>query len=139
MEGKQKRGQWASNLGFILAAAGFAVLPAVFAFGFEPGAGPSLMFITLPSVFDSMPFGQIFGLLFFVLIFLAAVTSSISLFEVVVAFFIDRFKMKRSVISIALIVIIFLLGIPCSLSNGPIMSDVKFFGYNFINLDSFKI
>lgn len=117
--------------------AGFAVLPAVFAFGFEPGAGPSLMFITLPSVFDSMPFGQFFGILFFILILFAALTSAISLLEVVVAFVIDTFKIERKKATIIISTILFFIGIPCSLANGPVMKDVLIFGYNFFDFMSF--
>ncbi|WP_346900115.1 sodium-dependent transporter [Clostridium sp. UBA7503] len=117
--------------------AGFAVLPAVFAFGFEPGAGPSLMFITLPSVFDSMPFGQFFGILFFILILFAALTSAISLLEVVVSFVIDTFKIERKKATIIISTILFFIGIPCSLANGPIMKDVLIFGYNFFDFMSF--
>ncbi|HBA04509.1 MAG TPA: sodium-dependent transporter [Clostridium sp.] len=117
--------------------AGFAVLPAVFAFGFEPGAGPSLMFITLPSVFDSMPFGQFFGILFFILILFAALTSAISLLEVVVAFVIDTFKIERKKTTIIISTILFFIGIPCSLANGPVMKDVLIFGYNFFDFMSF--
>ncbi len=117
--------------------AGFAVLPAVFAFGFEPGAGPSLMFITLPSVFDSMPFGQFFGILFFILILFAALTSAISLLEVVVAFVIDTFKIERKKATIIISIILFFIGIPCSLANGPVMKDVLIFGYNFFDFMSF--
>lgn len=116
--------------------AGLAVLPAVFAFGFEPTAGPSLMFITLPSVFDAMPFGQFFGILFFVLILFAALTSAISLLEVVVSFVIDIFKIERKKATIGLATIIFLVGIPCSLANGP-MSDFLIMGYNFFDFMSF--
>jgi neurotransmitter:Na+ symporter, NSS family len=117
--------------------AGFAVLPAVFAFGFEPGAGPSLMFITLPSVFDSMPFGQFFGILFFILILFAALTSAISLLEVVVSFVIDTFKIERKKATIIISTILFSIGIPCSLANGPVMKDVLIFGYNFFDFMSF--
>ena len=117
--------------------AGFAVLPAVFAFGFEPGAGPSLMFITLPSVFDAMPFGQIFGILFFILVFFAALTSAISLLEVVVAFVIDSFKLERKKVTIAMSVVLFLIGIPCSLANGPVLSESLIFGMNFFDFMSF--
>lgn len=116
--------------------AGFAVLPAVFAFGFEPGAGPSLMFITLPSVFDAMPLGVFFGILFFILVFFAALTSSISLLEVIVAYIIDNFKVERIKATIVMTIIIFLIGIPCSLANGP-MKDVLFFGFNFFDFMSF--
>lgn len=117
--------------------AGFAVLPAVFAFGFEPGAGPSLMFITLPSVFDAMPFGQIFGILFFILVFFAALTSAISLLEVVVAYIIDSFKLERKKVTIIMALVLFLIGIPCSLSQGPIMGEFHIFGYNFFDFMSF--
>lgn len=117
--------------------AGFAVLPAVFAFGFEPGVGPSLMFITLPSVFDSMPFGQFFGILFFILILFAALTSAIALLEVVVSFIIDNFKIGRKKATIIISIMIFIIGIPCSLANGPVMGDFLIFGYNFFDFMSF--
>ncbi|HAK42939.1 MAG TPA: sodium-dependent transporter, partial [Clostridium sp.] len=117
--------------------AGFAVLPAVFAFGFEPGVGPSLMFITLPSVFDAMPFGQFFGILFFILILFAALTSAIALLEVVVSFIIDNFKIGRKKATIIISIIIFIIGIPCSLANGPVMGDFLIFGYNFFDFMSF--
>lgn len=116
---------------------GFAILPAVFAFGFEPGAGPSLMFITLPSVFDSMPFGQFFGIVFFILILFAALTSAISLLEVVVSYTIDILKIKRLKGTTIIAILIFLVGIPCSLANGPIMGDFMIMGYNFFDFMSF--
>lgn len=117
--------------------AGFAILPAVFAFGFEPDKGPSLMFITLPSVFDAMPFGQIFGILFFILVFFAALTSSISLLEVVVSFMIDTFKLSRKMVTVVMSIIIFLIGIPCSLANGPVLENFKILGRNFFDFMSF--
>jgi NSS family neurotransmitter:Na+ symporter len=117
--------------------AGFAVLPAVFAFGFEPGVGPSLMFITLPSVFDAMPFGQFFGILFFILILFAALTSAIALLEVVVSFIIDNFKIGRKKATIIISIIIFIIGIPCSLANGPVMGNFLIFGQNFFDFMSF--
>jgi NSS family neurotransmitter:Na+ symporter len=75
--------------------AGFIIIPAVFAFGLEPGAGAGLVFMTLPAVFGAMPFGNFFGFLFFVLLTIAALTSAISLLEVVVAYFIDEVKWDR--------------------------------------------
>lgn len=113
--------------------AGFAILPAVFAFGYEPGAGPGLMFITLPSIFAEMPFGTIFGILFFILVLFAAITSSISLLEVCAAYFIDEFKWSRTKATWLLTGVIFLLNILCSLSMGP-LSHVLIFGKNFFDL-----
>ncbi len=84
---------------FIAILAGLMVIPAVFAFSGGDSsalqAGPSLMFITLPKVFNSMGFGQIFGILFFVLVLLAALTSSIALAEAGVATFVDEYHMSR--------------------------------------------
>lgn len=113
--------------------AGFAILPAVFALGFEPGAGPGLMFITLPAVFEKMTFGIIFGIMFFILVLFAALTSSISLLEVSTSLLVDQFKMKREKAVIILTVLLFLLGIPSSLSMGS-WADLKiFFGMNFFD------
>ncbi|MBQ8551624.1 MAG: sodium-dependent transporter [Clostridia bacterium] len=79
--------------------AGLMIIPAVFAFsgGNEDalGTGPTLMFVTLPKVFDSMPAGNIIGAVFFVMVFFAALTSSISLMETVVSILQDKLKMKR--------------------------------------------
>ncbi len=99
--------------------AGLAILPAVFAFGFEPGQGPGLMFVTLPAVFAQMPLGRLFELIFFVLVLFAALTSAISLLEVCVAYVVDEWKWSRKITTITLGGIIFLMGIPASLSNGP--------------------
>ncbi|WP_228369849.1 sodium-dependent transporter [Laribacter hongkongensis] len=75
--------------------AGLMVLPAVFAFGFDPSAGPGLTFITMPAVFSHMVGGQFFAIAFFTLLLVAALTSSVSLMEVVTSFMIDEFGMKR--------------------------------------------
>ncbi|OKH87887.1 sodium-dependent transporter [Thalassospira sp. TSL5-1] len=116
--------------------AGLLILPAVFAFGFDPAAGPGLTFITLPAVFAQMPFGEVFAFLFFLLLAIAALTSSVSILEVVVAYFVDDRGISRKVASIIMGLIIFVLGIPSSLSMG-IMKDTKFFGLTFFDLMDF--
>jgi NSS family neurotransmitter:Na+ symporter len=113
--------------------AGFAILPAVFAFGLEPDAGPGLMFIILPQVFNLMPMGAIFGILFFVLVLFAALTSSISLLEVTVAYMQDHHKWGRTKSVIVLSTLMFLVGIPASLSMG-IWSGISIFGKNIFDL-----
>ncbi|HEV2079339.1 MAG TPA: sodium-dependent transporter [Allosphingosinicella sp.] len=75
--------------------AGLAIFPVVFAVGLDPAAGPTLMFQTLPSAFHAMPGGALIALLFFVLAFFAALTSSVSLLEVVVAWISERFGLRR--------------------------------------------
>jgi len=108
--------------------AGLAIFPAVFAFGLEPGAGPGLTFITFPAVFASMgPVGHFFGILFFFLLTIAALTSAISLLEVVAAYFIDEVKWNRKKAVWIMGIIIFLLGIPSSLGLGT-WSGVKILG-----------
>ncbi len=98
--------------------AGLAIFPAVFAFGIEPGAGPGLVFITLPNVFNQMPGGYIFGILFFVLLTVAALTSSVSILEVVVAYFTEDLKMNRAKATWTATGIITILGAIESLTNG---------------------
>lgn len=102
--------------------AGLMIIPAVFAFsGGNPEtlqAGPSLMFITMPKVFLSMPMGRIIGMVFFLLVFSAAITSAVSLMECGVATFGELTKWSRKKSSIVMLGITLLLGIPCSLGFG---------------------
>lgn len=102
--------------------AGLMIIPAVFAFsgGDESalGAGPGLMFITLPKVFASMPGGNVVGTVFFVLVFFAAVTSAISLMETIVSILMDKFHWNRRFTCIIVTVYTLLMGIPSSLGFG---------------------
>ncbi|WP_417528211.1 sodium-dependent transporter [Marinomonas shanghaiensis] len=109
--------------------AGLAIFPIIFSNGMDPAAGPGLMFISLPVAFGQMPFGQLFGVLFFVLVGVAAWTSAISLLEPTVAFLVERFKLKRVTASIGLGIVVWGLGIAC-LGSFSFMSDVTLFGKN---------
>ena len=115
--------------------AGLAILPAVFAFNMDPGAGPGLTFVTLPAVFNAMPGGFFFGILFFVLLTIAALTSSISLLEPVVAFFSTKGYTRKQV-TIGSGLLAFALGVPCSLSLG-VWSGYTIGGKNFFDLMDF--
>lgn len=109
-----------------------AIMPAVFAFGFEPSAGPGLVFITLPKLFSQMPAGGIAAIVFFFAFLLAAMTSAISLLEVVVAFVVERFNCSRKK-AVAVLSIIFLsVASLNSLSQG-VLSDIKIFGMNILD------
>ncbi len=112
---------------------GLMVFPAVFVFGFDPSAGPGLTFITMPAVFSQMGGGQFFGVLFFFLLFVAALTSSVSLMEVVVSFFIDEFNFPRTATTIVMSILMFVLGIGASLSLG-VWKEYKLFGKNFFDI-----
>lgn len=113
--------------------AGIAIFPAVFAFGIAPTQGPGLIFVTLPNVFHQMPGGFAFSILFFVLLTVAALTSSISILEVVVAYFKEEFNMGRKSSTVLATVLISILGILCSLSMG-VLSSYTLFGLNFFDL-----
>ncbi len=112
--------------------AGMAIMPAVFSFGISPSEGPGLVFITLPMVFAQMTFGSIIAILFFFILFIAAITSSISLLEVVVAFMVEELKIKRIPSVIIAVLVITILSTLCSLSLG-ILSDFTIFGYSIFD------
>lgn len=116
--------------------AGLVIFPAVFAYGLQPDNGAGLIFITLPAVFSEMPFGSFFAALFFTLIGIAALTSTMSLLEVIVAFAIEEFEMNRKKATILVSVAIFSLAIPSVLSFG-VWSDVTILGKTIFGLFDF--
>lgn len=120
--------------------AGLMIIPAVFSFsGGDPDtlqAGPSLMFITIPKVFDSMGFGTVIGILFFLLVLFAAVTSSIALTESAVSTFEDELGWGRKKATVLVGVIMLLLGSLSSLGYGP-LANVKILGMQFLDFFDF--
>ena len=111
---------------------GLVIFPAVFAMGLEPTEGPGLVFSVLPAVFTGMPFGWVVSIIFFTLLAIAALTSAISLLEVVVAYFIDQkgWGRKKAVLTMGLV--IFVIGIPSGLSFG-LLADTQLFGMTFFD------
>ncbi len=99
---------------------GLTIFPAVFAFGLPMNAGPSLTFITLPAIFADIPLGTFFGIVFFVILLGAAITSSISLMEVVTTFLCDQFKMTRKKAVAAYTALCLVTGTLVSLSFGKL-------------------
>ena len=120
--------------------AGLMIIPAVFAFSGGDqsalGKGPSLMFETLPKVFNTIKGGQILGTLFFVLVLFAALTSSISLAETVVSVIQDKFKINRKITCLVVLGISLLLGLPSALGYG-ILGGVKIIGLQFLDFFDF--
>ena len=119
--------------------AGMAIMPAVFAFGIDPQSGPGLVFETLPYVFGKMPAGGLIAILFFLALLVAALTSSISMLEVAVAYLIEEKKLSRPMACAILFVICWIVGALCSLSFGPLsevhLCDLTIFDF-FDNLSS---
>ncbi|MER2063741.1 MAG: sodium-dependent transporter, partial [Alkalibacterium sp.] len=119
------------DTGFALVS-GLMIFPALFAYGLDPTEGAGLVFIVLPVIFEALGgIGVFVGLLFFVLLSLAALSSSISLLEVSVAFLMDRVKLTRKGVTLLLGSIIFLLGIPSSLSQGAM--EITVLGSSFLD------
>ncbi len=116
--------------------AGIAIFPAVFAFGFKPDAGPSLLFITIPTVFNAMPFGRVFMALFFVLTAIAATGAMLSLLEVPVAYLTEQYQWTRRKATLVTILGIGSLGSTATLSNS-ILAKVTVFGRTFFDFFDF--
>ncbi|MEG1615761.1 MAG: sodium-dependent transporter [Bacteroidales bacterium] len=106
--------------------AAFMIMPAVFAFGLDPAAGPSLLFITLPKVFNAMPYGNVISSLFFLSIIFAAISSSVNMLEGPVESILSSSKTGRKKASVIVAVICFILAVPLAL-------DMNLFG-NFADL-----
>lgn len=100
--------------------AGLIIFPTTFSFGIAPDQGPSLVFVALPAAFSAMPFGAMFGGLFFILLAFAALTSAVSVLEVPVSYVMERFSWSRPKSVIAVCAIIFVLGVPSALSFGAV-------------------
>ncbi|PKP53304.1 MAG: sodium-dependent transporter [Bacteroidetes bacterium HGW-Bacteroidetes-1] len=113
--------------------AGVAIFPAVFAFGIAPEAGPGLVFITLPMIFSQITGGQFFEIIFFILLVIAALTSTISVLEVVVAYLTEELNMSRKKATILASGSIAVLGLFCTLSMGP-MPELSIAGMNLFDI-----
>ena len=116
--------------------AGIAIFPIVFANGLAPSEGPGLVFVTLPIAFSAMPLGILFGTLFFVLLSIAALSSSISLIEPGVAWLIESLKIKRTTATIVLGFSAWFLGLFSALSFN-LISGFTIFGRNFFDATDF--
>lgn len=129
--------------------AGFIIIPACFAFGVAPGAGPSLLFITLPNIFNNMAGGRVWGILFFVFMSFAALSTIIAVFEGIVAFLMEILNWSRVKTVLICIVGISVLSLPAILGfnvlsmvqpmgEGSTIMDLEdfFVSYNLLPLGS---
>ncbi len=118
---------------------GLIIFPALFAMGQNPSAGPGLVFQVLPNIFQKMPVGIVVGTVFFILLSIAALTSTISLLEVATAYFVDEKKIARRVAVWIVGLLIFVIGLPSALSQGAIswFSQPIAGGLEFLSLMDF--
>ncbi|MBO9128337.1 sodium-dependent transporter [Bacillus sp. 165] len=123
---------------FITVLAGLAIFPAVFALGMKPTEGPGLLFIVLPSVFESLTFGHFFFITFLVLFFFATITSAVSMLEIIVASKAKDDVAKRPKLALYIGLAIFAAGVPSAVSFG-VMSDVRLFGKTVFDLADYIV
>jgi len=113
--------------------AGIAIFPAVFALGGSPASDTGLVFIVLPEIFQKMPLGNIFATLFFILLAIAAFTSTISILEVIVAYLVEELKMSRRKATIAATLSVSVLGVITALSFGA-LSNIRVADKNIFSI-----
>lgn len=118
---------------FVAFSAGLIIIPACFAYGIEPGAGPSLVFQTLPNLFNSMPGGRIWGSLFFVFMIFAAVSTVVAVFENIISFAMDKGISRKKACLVNFFAII-ILSLPCALGFN-VLSFIKPLGEGSAILD----
>ena len=125
---------------FVATMSGLIIIPACFSFGFEPGAGPSLIFLTLPRIFNQMAGGHIWGALFFLFLSFAALSTVIAVFENIVSFAIDLWDWSRTKAVIVNIILITVLSVPCILGFN-VLSDITPLGAgtNIMDLEDFLV
>ena len=132
-----KTSLWISICDLLVAIlAGVVIFPAVFSFGMDPAGGPQLVYVVLPNVFNSMPMGGLFAAVFFILLGIAALTSTISLQEIIVAFNVEELHWSRRKSSIISMLVVFFIGVFCTLSFGP-LNQWKIYGrtiFDFFDL-----
>lgn len=113
--------------------AGLIIFPTTASFGIEPNTGPSLVFIALPAAFSAMPLGSFFGGLFFILLAIAALTSSVSLMEVPTSYVMDRWNWGRTKAVLIICALVMLVGLPSALSFGIVPGLTDIGGKNFFD------
>ena len=117
----------------IAVLAGFMIFPSLFSYGVSPDSGPSLVFKSLPIVFSHMPFGGFFAVAFFALLMIAALTTSLPIYEVIITTLQEKFKIKRKSAILLVLGTIFIFGNLPSLMATNLLADVKIFGKNIFD------
>lgn len=125
---------------FVAFTAGLIIIPACFAYNLDPGAGPGLIFETLPNIFNSMAGGRIWGALFFLFLIFAAMSTVIAVFENIISFAMDILHWSRKKACLVNVFAVIILSLPCALGFN-VLSGITFFGdgTNIMDLEDFII
>lgn len=125
---------------FVAFMAGLIIIPSCFAYGVDPGAGPGLIFQTLPNVFKEMPLGNVWGALFFLFMIFAAVSTLVAVFENIIAFAMDALGWSRKKSCLVNCIAIIILSLPCALGFNLLSGFTPFgAGSNVLDLEDFII
>jgi NSS family neurotransmitter:Na+ symporter len=123
---------------FVSLLAGLSIFPVVFAFGLEPAEGPGLLFIVLPSVFSQIPLGEVFLAMFLILFLFAILTSSFSMYEIIVAAFTANGKRSRKAVTWITGLVVFIAAIPAALSSSS-LADFTIFGKSVFDATDYLV
>ena len=123
---------------FVAIVSGLIIFPACFAFGVAPDQGPSLIFVTLPKVFISMPLGRLWGTLFFVFMTFASFSTVMAVFENLIASAMDNFHWSRKKATIIFAIVILVLSTPCTLGYN-LLSNITVANKNILEIEDFIV
>jgi NSS family neurotransmitter:Na+ symporter len=125
---------------FVAIVSGLIIFPACFAFDIDPGAGPGLLFVTLPNIFNKMVGGRFWGTLFFIFMSFAALSTLIAVFENIISYWIDVWKVERKKAAIINIFIVIILSMPCILGFN-VLADFHPLGHglNILDIEDFFV
>jgi NSS family neurotransmitter:Na+ symporter len=125
---------------FVALSSGFIIFPACFAYGVDVGSGPKLLFVTLPNIFNNLPFGRLWGTLFFVFMSFAALSTVFAVFENIVSCTMDLFKVSRKKACVINCVVMFVLSLPCALGFNLLKGiEPLGTGTNIMDLEDFIV
>lgn len=123
---------------FVAMSSGLIIFPACFAYGVEVNSGPSLIFITLPNIFNNIPLGRLWGSLFFVFMTFAAFSTVLTVFEGILACTMDMFGWSRKKSCVINGILLFVLSLPCALGTN-VLSNVNILGFDIMNFEDFIV
>ena len=123
---------------FVAISSGLIIFPACFAYGVEVNSGPSLIFITLPNIFNNIPLGRLWGSLFFVFMTFAAFSTVLTVFEGILACTMDMFSWSRKKSCVVNGILLFVLSLPCALGSN-LLSNVSILGMDIMSLEDFIV
>lgn len=123
---------------FVALSSGLIIFPACFAYGVEVNSGPSLIFITLPNIFNNIPLGRLWGSLFFVFMTFAAFSTVLTVFEGILACTMDMFGWSRKKSCVINGILLFVLSLPCALGTN-LLGNVRILGMDIMSLEDFIV